>query len=146
MMACISIVTWGLRKGECVVARDMDASNRVLVVDDLSAACELIAVVLNMRGYEVVTAGNGAEALELAAAQHYSLAMIDLGLPDADGKAVLKKMRGLDAMAGAKYVVLTGEVSMAAEDRYRAAGFDGCLMKPFTPEELIALVTLLCPV
>lgn len=127
-----------------MVARDVDASKRVIVVDDLSAACELIALVLQTVGYEVVTASTGAEALELAGTGAYSLAMVDLGLPDCDGRTLIGQMKALDSMAGAKYVVLTGDVEMGAEDIHCAAGFDGCLLKPFTPEELIILVTSFC--
>ena len=58
---------------------------RVLVVDDEPQILRALAINLRARGYDVATAGTGADALASAAAHHPELVVLDLGLPDLDG-------------------------------------------------------------
>jgi CheY-like chemotaxis protein len=59
--------------------------NKILLVDDDSAIRRILRRVLSGEGYDVVTAANGEEALELAAANHFDLVLLDLNMPEKDG-------------------------------------------------------------
>ena len=67
---------------------------RVLVVDDEPQIVRALVINLRARGYEVDAAHDGASALELAAARHPDVVLLDLGLPDMDGTQVIRGLRG----------------------------------------------------
>lgn len=67
---------------------------RVLVVDDEPQIVRALVINLKARKYEVDAAHDGAGALELAAARHPDVVVLDLGLPDMDGVEVIKGLRG----------------------------------------------------
>ena len=58
---------------------------KILLVDDDSAIRRILRRVLSGEGYSVLTAANGEEALELAAAEHFDLVLLDLNMPEKDG-------------------------------------------------------------
>ena len=64
----------------------------LLVVDDDQVARELLAETLGREGYRVRVAGGGEEALRLAGAEPFDVALVDLRMPDLDGLAVLKQL------------------------------------------------------
>ena len=91
---------------------------RVLVVDDEPQILRALAINLRARGYEVHTAGNGADALAAAAANPPELVVLDLGLPDMDGTDVIAGLRGWTAVP---VLVLSGR-----SDSSRQGGRPGC--------------------
>ncbi len=110
---------------------------KVLVVDDERALARAIAINLRARGFEVETAGSGAEALELVARLRPDVVVLDLGLPDLDGIDVLHGIRGWSPVP---VIVLsartTGDEKVDALD----AGADDYVTKPFDMNELLARV------
>ena len=72
--------------------QEQPSITRVLLVDDNPDATELLAMLLDGHELEVVTAQSGAEALERARATRPQVVVLDLGLPDMDGYAVLEHM------------------------------------------------------
>ncbi len=107
----------------------------VLVVDDEPHIRRALEVNLLSRGYAVVSAGTGPEALEVAAASVPDLVVLDLGLPGLDGTSVIRELR---TWSEVPIVVLSvrGEETdkVAALD----AGADDYLTKPFGVEEMLA--------
>ena len=71
----------------------MSAIARILVVDDENQIRRFLRVALEAHGYEVVEAATGAEAVRMAATEEPDLIVLDLGLPDMDGKAVIARVR-----------------------------------------------------
>jgi two-component system KDP operon response regulator KdpE len=110
---------------------------RVLVVDDERALARALAINLRARGFDVETAGTGAEALELVARVRPDVVVLDLGLPDLDGIEVLNGIRGWSPVP---VIVLsarsTGDEKVEALD----AGADDYVTKPFDMNELLARV------
>jgi CheY-like chemotaxis protein len=104
---------------------------RVLVVDDNHDSAEVLARLLERdQEVQVTTAHSGAEAL-LEAQQHAPHAVIlDLGLPDIDGYAVLEHLKQLPALRGSVFIALTGRSASADVQRTREAGFDHHFVKP----------------
>jgi two-component system CheB/CheR fusion protein len=113
---------------------------RVLVVDDNADAAELLAMVLDGHEIEVTTASSGAEAVERARSTRPEVVVLDLGLPDMDGYAVLEHLQALEHLRGARYIALTGRSSQEDRQRMREAGFHHQLVKPAEIEQLLELI------
>ena len=114
----------------------------VLLIEDNADARDALRVLLELDGYAVEAAGDGAEGLEIARAKAPAVALIDIGLPGMDGYEVARRLRALPGPR-ALLVALTGYSS--PEDRRRAeeAGFDAHVVKPVDPEELTRLLARL---
>jgi two-component system, OmpR family, KDP operon response regulator KdpE len=108
---------------------------RVLIVEDEPALLRALRIDLRARGYEVQTAATGRDALALARQRPPDVVLLDLGLPDGDGTAVITKLRG---WSQAPVIVLSGRTS--AQDKIGAldAGADDYVTKPFAMDELLA--------
>ncbi|MBI2245523.1 MAG: response regulator [Nocardioides sp.] len=109
--------------------------SRVLVVDDEPQIVRALAINLRARGYEVVAAGDGGEALELAAAHPPDAVILDLGLPDLDGVDVIAGLRGWTAVP---ILVLSGRSDSTDKVDALDAGADDYVTKPFGMDELMA--------
>ena len=108
----------------------------VLVADDDRDILELVAFRLERAGYDVVTAGDGAEALELANERGPALAVLDVMMPRLDGYEVTRKLRERKATERIPVILLTARVQEADVQRGYEAGADDYLKKPFSPQEL----------
>jgi two-component system, OmpR family, KDP operon response regulator KdpE len=110
-------------------------AHRVLVVDDEPQLVRALSINLRARGWDVVTATNGREALEAAATQHPDVVVLDLGLPDMDGTEVIAGLRGWTTVP---IVVLSAR--QHGEDKVEALdlGADDYVTKPFAINELMA--------
>ncbi len=108
---------------------------RVLIVDDEPQMLRALRVTLGARKFDVVTAENGAQALERASSLPPDVVILDLGLPDMDGVEVIAGLRG---WMRAPIIVLSGRT--ASDDKVRAldAGADDYVTKPFAMDELLA--------
>jgi len=113
---------------------------RVLLVDDNRDAVELLSMFLEERGVEAATARTGAQALERAAALRPDVVVLDLGLPDMDGYAVLEHLRAIEALRGSRFIALTGRTGRDDQQRMRDAGFHHQLAKPTNLEKLVELI------
>lgn len=118
-------------------------SGPILVVDDEPLNVELLRRLMTRRGYEVMTADNGARALERVAERRPELVLLDVQMPELDGFEVCRRIKG-DADTRFIPVVLITALS-ASEDRVRGieAGADDFVSKPFVIAELEARVNAL---
>ncbi|MFJ9546988.1 response regulator [Streptomyces erythrochromogenes] len=108
---------------------------RVLVVDDEPQIVRALVINLKARKYEVDAAADGASALELAAARHPDVIVLDLGLPDMDGVEVIKGLRGWTRVP---ILVLSARHSSDEKVEALDAGADDYVTKPFGMDELLA--------
>jgi len=108
---------------------------RVLVVDDEPGLVHALAINLRAHGWEVATAHDGAQGLELIASWHPDVVLLDLGLPDISGLEVIAGIRGWSRVP---IVVLSAR--QHGEDKVDAldAGADDYVTKPFAMNELLA--------
>lgn len=111
---------------------------RLLVVDDETNILELLSVSLRFAGFEVATATNGVDALNLARAFAPDLLVLDVMLPGLDGFEVAKALRG----KGNRTPVLFLTAKDATEDRVQGLtiGGDDYVTKPFSLEEVVARI------
>jgi len=109
--------------------------SRVLVVDDEPQILRALVVNMRARGYDVHTASDGATALRVAGQHPPDLVILDLGLPDMEGTAVIAGLRGWTT---APIIVLTGRTEQVQKIAALDAGADDYVTKPFGIEELFA--------
>ena len=108
---------------------------RILIVDDEPQILRLLTVALSAAGYEPFTAESGAAALKLAATGAPDLIVLDLGLPDRDGKDVLREMR---LFSDAPVIILSARDREAEKIEALDLGADDYVEKPFGIGELTA--------
>ena len=110
---------------------------RILVVDDEPQILRALRINLTARGYEVLTAADGATALRAAAQHHPDVIVLDLGLPDLDGIEVLAGLRG---WCTAPVIVLSARTDAADKVAALDTGADDYVTKPFGMEEFLARI------
>ena len=120
-----------------------DPALRALVVDDSAVIRELIAVNLQLEGFEVTMAGDGETALELARATLPDVITLDVMMPRMSGFEAVERLRAEPETAGIPVVMVTGRAQAADLTRGKELGADAYLTKPFEPAELIEVVTRL---
>jgi len=108
---------------------------RVLVVDDEPQLLRAMRINLTARRYEVITAADGAGALDAAARHLPDVVVLDLGLPDMDGTEVIAGLRGWTKVP---ILVLSGRADSADKVDALDAGADDYVTKPFSMDELTA--------
>ena len=115
---------------------------RVLVVDDEADTRDLISVILSRCGAEVKTCATAAEAFKTFQEWKPDVLVSDIGMPDEDGYALIKKLRALERGDEASLPAVALTAYAGAEDRARAlaSGFQRHMAKPLEPRELIHVV------
>jgi CheY-like chemotaxis protein len=113
---------------------------RLLIVDDNADACDTLADLLRVMGYEVRCAGDSASAMAILDEYRPSLALLDIGLPGEDGYALASRMRGDARMAQAKLVALSGYGSDKDRSKALGARFDEHLVKPVSIDHLMEVL------
>jgi len=113
---------------------------RVLLVEDNIDACETLKAFLELEAHEVTMAHDGNAGLEALLSRDFDVVVCDIGLPGIDGLEVVARLRASGKRAQPVAIALSGYGQ--AEDRSRAlaAGFDHYLVKPVSPDVLLALV------
>jgi two-component system cell cycle response regulator DivK len=120
------------------------AGERVLVAEDNERNMRLVRDVLQAKGYRVLEATTGAQAVELALQHEPDLMLMDIQLPDMDGVTALRRLREDLRTRSIPVVALTAQAMRGDRDRFLAAGFDGYASKPVDVVELVAMVARHC--
>lgn len=113
---------------------------RVLVVEDMSDAREMIREMLVQLGASVVTATDGLHALEQTATHTLDLVLCDIRMPRMDGYEFLSALRERQGAPHHPVVAMSGLASGADHRRAEEAGFDASIDKPFHDEDLLAVI------
>ncbi len=109
---------------------------RILVVDDEPETVRILAVMLGMKGYEVLKAFRGLQALEIIARQHPDLVLLDVMLPDVDGIGLLRRLRSAPATRDLPVILMSARSSDQAVTAGMAAGANDYVVKPFNRTDL----------
>ncbi len=113
---------------------------RILLADDNRDAAESLAILLRLEGHEVELAHDGHAALSSFAARRPEVALLDIGMPNANGYEVARRIRATPEGAKILLIAITGWAQDADKLESRAAGFDHHLTKPIEPDALIDLL------
>jgi two-component system, cell cycle response regulator len=108
---------------------------RILVVDDDPSLGKTLADILMIKGYSTAVAANGAEAIAAAEREVFSLALIDLMLPDMPGLEVMARIKTISPLTEA--IILTGHASMDTAIEAASLGAFSYLLKPYLMDELL---------
>lgn len=120
---------------ESTVVSSTAHAQRILVVDDNVDARDMLQIALQHAGHEVVTAGDGKNAIATAAEFDPAVGVLDIGLPGMDGYELARKLRS--SHPGIRLIALTGYGQTWDLEAAAAAGFDAHLAKPITTTVLL---------
>ncbi len=112
----------------------------VLVVDDDPDIRNLVRLALQRSGYGVLEAGDGRIALDVVAADHPDLVLLDLSMPVLDGHATLAALRSDPATADLPVVIISALSTVVDRRELLAAGAQRFVGKPFLPRQLVETV------
>ncbi|HEY8096706.1 MAG TPA: response regulator, partial [Methylobacter sp.] len=118
----------------------LQTENRILIADDSEINCLILANLLEVNGYTVDTAADGAEALQFINKNHYQMALIDLSMPVMSGLEMIKILRSQHNPL--KVAAISTFADNSQKTEALAAGFDFCLTRPVDEEQLVALISL----
>ena len=114
------------------------ARQRVLVVDDEKDICEAIEMLLTLDGFEVVTASNGVEALNLYGTAKFDLVITDYSMPAMKGDALASAIKFKNPAQ--PIIMVTAYVEQLTQTETPLPGIDALLSKPFKLEQLRSTV------
>jgi len=118
---------------------------RILIVEDNEANLELMNYLLEMAGYIVLTATDGELGVAKARAERPDLILCDVQMPKMDGYDVAKTLKADKLMKATPLIAVTALAMVGDRDRILAAGFDGYLPKPITPNTFVSEIEAFLP-
>ena len=115
----------------------MKVKDKILIVEDEQSISNFISMILNANGYDTIIVRSGEEALTMISSHCPDLIVLDLGLPDMDGREVLKSVRKWSSLP-----VVVVSARQHEKDKVEALdyGADDYLVKPFGTSELLARI------
>lgn len=114
-------------------------SKTIMTVDDSASVRMMVAFTLKESGYEIVEAVNGVDALEKLENHEISMIVADINMPEMDGITLVKKIRNHKQHRFIPVIMLTTESHESMRERGKEAGATGWIVKPFKPEQLVAV-------
>ncbi|MAT65347.1 MAG: response regulator [Gammaproteobacteria bacterium] len=112
----------------------------ILAVDDSASMRQMVAFTLKQDGHEVVEAEDGQKALNAAKGKAFNLVISDVNMPVMDGISLIRELRGLPSYKFTPILMLTTEGGADKKQEGKAAGATGWIVKPFSPDQLLATV------
>ncbi|RJQ44054.1 MAG: response regulator [Gaiellales bacterium] len=119
----------------------MSTAGKILVVEDNEMNLELVSDLLEAKGFDVLQAQSGAEALLLAEAERPDLVLMDIQLPGMDGLEVTRRLKENPATNDIEVVALTAHAMLGDEERAREAGCSGYIAKPIDTRDFVLTVS-----
>jgi two-component system, OmpR family, KDP operon response regulator KdpE len=125
------------------------SAQRILIVDDNAVLVKALKNTLHSRGYDVLTAEDGAEAVRIARNEQPDLVLLDISFPPDvahgggvpwDGFLIMNWLSRMDEARDIPIVIISGAAAAEYRERALAAGAVNYLQKPFEPDELLAAV------
>src|ERR1035438_5255825 len=129
-----------LRPAARVARRAGGFLKTIMTVDDSASLRQMVAVVLRGGGYEVVEAVDGFDALSKLKGQELHLFLTDINMPRMDGLEFTRQVRAIPAYKFVPIVLLTSESNAEKKQQGKAAGATAWIVKPFDPDQLLAVV------
>jgi two-component system, chemotaxis family, CheB/CheR fusion protein len=117
------------------------AGLRILLIEDAADIREVFTALLRAEGAEVLPAGTGGEAAELARTQDFDVILSDLGLPDIPGDVVIRQIRGARIRGRRPRVVVVTGYGEPYLTRARQAGADEVFTKPVEWSRILEAIT-----
>ena len=112
----------------------------IMTADDSASVRQMVAFTLKQSGYNVIEAIDGCDALNKLATQKIDMLLTDLNMPNLDGIGLIKGVRAGTLNKFIPIVMLTTESQDSKKAEGKSAGASGWIIKPFKPEQLVAVV------
>ena len=114
---------------------------KILAVDDSPSLRQMVSFTLKGAGHAVSEASDGVEALGIAQSQDFDLVITDINMPNMDGLQLIAELRKLPNFKFTPILCLTTESSDDKKRQGKEAGATGWIVKPFSPEKLLATMS-----
>jgi two-component system chemotaxis response regulator CheY len=115
-------------------------SKTIMTVDDSASVRQMVSFTLKQAGYQVVEAVDGRDALSKLDGSGANMLLTDLNMPNMDGIELIRQTRAKPSCKFIPIVMLTTESQAEKKQEGKAAGATGWIVKPFKPEQLLAVV------
>jgi len=112
----------------------------ILAVDDSASMRQMVSFTLKGAGHTVVEAVDGVDALAKAKGAKFDLVISDVNMPNMDGVTLIKELRALPSYKFTPMLTLTTESGMDKKMEGKQAGATGWIVKPFSPDQLLATI------
>ena len=112
----------------------------ILTVDDSASVRQMVKLTLSGAGYTMIEACDGRDALAKAGSAEVHMVVTDLNMPNMDGLALIRELRGLPAYKGVPIIFLTTESDDGKKAEAKQCGATAWITKPFKQEQLLAVV------
>ena len=112
----------------------------IITVDDSASVRQMVSFTLQAAGYEVITAVDGQDALGKLNRGAIHMVITDLNMPNLDGIGLIRQLRADAKHKFLPIIMLTTESQVEKKQEGKAAGATGWIVKPFKPEQLVAVV------
>jgi two-component system chemotaxis response regulator CheY len=112
----------------------------IMTVDDSASVRQMVTFTLQEAGYEVIPAIDGQDALSKLNGSPIHMVITDLNMPNLDGIGLIQQLRANPKYKFIPIVMLTTESQGEKKQEGKAAGATGWIVKPFKPEQLIAVI------
>ena len=113
---------------------------KILAVDDSASMRQMVSFTLKKAGFDVTEAKDGQEALEIAKSSQFDVVISDVNMPIMDGITLVQNLRTLTQFKFTPILMLTTESGTDKKTEGKAAGATGWIVKPFNPEQLLAVI------
>lgn len=117
-------------------------AKRIMTVDDSATIRQMLSFTLSDAGYEVIEAIDGRDAYEKLKDNPVNMVITDLNMPQMDGIELIREVRKDPANRFVPIIMLTTESQEKKKQEGKAAGASGWIVKPFSPEQLLAVVKM----
>jgi two-component system, chemotaxis family, chemotaxis protein CheY len=115
-------------------------SKTIMTVDDSASVRQMVSFTLRDAGYQVVEAVDGKDALSKLGGVPVQMIITDLNMPNMDGIELIRNVRRDSSSKFVPIIMLTTESQAEKKQEGKSAGATGWIVKPFKPEQLLAVV------
>lgn len=112
----------------------------IMTVDDSASIRQMVSFTLKQAGYQVLEAADGRDALSKLNNSGVHMVLTDLNMPNMDGIELIRRLRAIPSCKFIPIVMLTTESQAEKKQEGKTAGATGWIVKPFKPEQLMAVV------
>ena len=112
----------------------------IMTVDDSASLRQMVTLVLRGAGHQVIEAADGLDALSKLKGREVHLFLTDINMPNMDGLELTRRLRAVPQFKFVPIILLTTESHPEKKQEGKAAGATAWIVKPFTPDQLLAVV------